>query len=74
MEEPYTQMYSSGQVYRLRQTTILPPSLEQMLSCTNGYTFDTFSYDTFSPTNQHRFNEKIDALTFYTQSEIDTIY
>jgi hypothetical protein len=45
-----------------------PPS-KQTLSCANGYTFDTFS-----PANQH-FNEQFDAnFTFNTQSDIDTIH
>ena len=45
-----------------------PPS-KQVLSCANGYTFDTFS-----PANQH-FNEQFDAnFTFNTQSDIDTIH
>jgi hypothetical protein len=45
-----------------------PPS-KQTLSCANGYTFDTFS-----PVNQH-FNEQFDAnFTFNTQSDMDTIH
>ena len=45
-----------------------PPS-KQTLSCSNGYTFDTFT-----PTNTH-FNEKFDAnFTFNTQSDLDTIH